>query len=58
MPAVEDGAGTVLFIRDGKTLEVDATALSGRLGADGDMSRADVAYAVAASVLACWEHHV
>lgn len=57
LPAYETGEGTVVFIRDGKTLEVDATGLSGDLGPDGDMNAADVAYAMATSVLACWKHH-
>lgn len=56
LPAYET-AGTVAFVKDGKTLEVDATALTGRLGSQQDMSRSEIAYAVATSVLACWTQH-
>jgi hypothetical protein len=58
LPAFRTGSGRVAFIRDGKTLEVDARGLRGRrFGAEDDQSRADVAYAVANSVLACWTEH-
>ena len=52
-PAFETRHGDVVFIKDHKTLWVDAS----RLG-DGDLpggrSREDVAYGVAAAVIACW----
>ena len=57
LPAYETEKGTVAFIREGKTLEVDATGLEGELGVEGDMSRSEIAYAVATSVLACWTEH-
>lgn len=58
LPAYETSDGTVAFVREGKTLEVDATALpADDLGVDGAMTRTDVAYAVAVSVLACWTEH-
>ncbi|KQY56644.1 MULTISPECIES: hypothetical protein [unclassified Nocardioides] len=57
LPAYETGDGVAVFIKDDKTLEVDATALPDGLGPDGDMTQADLAYAVATSVLACWEKH-
>jgi len=57
LPAYETDDGTVAFIKDGKTLRVDATALPGRLGPDRAMSQTDLAYAVATSVLACWTAH-
>lgn len=58
LPAYETAAGVVSFVRDGKTLEVDATGLSGGpFGVHQDMDRAGVAYAVATSVLACWTQH-
>lgn len=57
LPAYETTDGTVAFIRDGKTLQVDATALPAKLGPDDDMSRTELAYAVATSVLACWTEH-
>ena len=52
-PAFETADGSVVFIKDHKTLWVDGT----RLGA-GDLpegtSRTQVAYGVAAAVIACW----
>lgn len=58
LPAFETPDGIVAFIRDGKTLQVDTTGLRGRaFGVDGDQSRTEVAYAMAAGVLACWTEH-
>lgn len=57
LPAYETRSGTVAFIRDGKTLEVDATQLTGPLGTEGEKTRTELAYAVATSVLACWTEH-
>lgn len=57
LPAYETDDGVAVFIKDNKTLEVDATALAEGLGPDGDMSRADIAYAMASSVLTCWKKH-
>lgn len=58
LPAYETEAGLVSFIREGKTLEVDATGLKGtKLGVEEDMTKAGIAYAVASSVLACWVDH-
>lgn len=57
LPAYETDDGVVVFIKDHKTLEVDATALPDSLGPEGDLSRADLAYAVASSVLTCWKKH-
>ncbi len=52
LPSFETEDGIVSFLKDGKTLTVDASRLSpGRLG---DRSQADVAYAVAADVIGCW----
>lgn len=56
LPAFETRS-TVSFVRDGKTLEVDAGALDAPLGSEGEMTRAELAYAVATSVLACWTDH-
>lgn len=53
LPGYEDGHGTVLFVKDGKTLDIDATALPASVGAF-KQSPAHVAYALAASILACW----
>lgn len=57
LPAYETADGSVVFLRDGKTLHVDATALAAGLGPDGTMNQNDVAYAVAAGVIACWTEH-
>lgn len=56
LPGYEDGHGTVLFFKDGKTLDVDASALPAKVGRYGE-SPADVAYSLAASILACWSEH-
>jgi hypothetical protein len=52
-PAFETAHGDVVFLKDHKTLWVDASRLT---AADlpPDRSRADVAYGVAAAVIACW----
>jgi hypothetical protein len=57
LPAFETRSGTVAFVKDGKTLEVDASRLTGRLGTEGEKNRMELAYAVATSVLACWTEH-
>ncbi len=57
LPAYKTDDGTAVFIKDGKTLRVDATALPGDLGPDRSMSQTDFAYAMATSVLACWTAH-
>lgn len=57
MPAFSTGDGTVAFLKDGKTLQVDATELKSELGPEGDMNQSDAAYAVAMAVLACWTDH-
>lgn len=53
LPAFETGTGQVVFLKDRKTLEVDASALTGDLGASGQ-NRSDVAYQIATDVIACW----
>ena len=55
LPAIQTSA-SVAFLKDGKTLTVDATGLPRHAGPD-HQSRSDVAYAVAASVIACWREH-
>lgn len=57
LPAYETGDGTAVFLKDGKTLQVDATGLPSRLGPVGSLSRSDLAYAIASSVVACWTEH-
>ena len=56
MPAFTTGDGIVAFLRDGKTLLVDATALPSGL-ADGTRTRGEAAYALASAVLVCWVEH-
>jgi hypothetical protein len=53
LPSYESAKGHVIFLKDGKTLHVDATALQGASGAH-HLSQADVAYAIAADVIGCW----
>lgn len=57
MPSFSTGDGVVAFLRDGKTLLVDATALPGGLGAGGNMTQHQTAYAIASAVLVCWTAH-
>jgi hypothetical protein len=52
-PAFETAAGDVVFIKDGKTLHVDATRLPDA-SLPADFSRSEVAYSVASAVIACW----
>jgi hypothetical protein len=53
LPAFESTAGIVAFLKDGKTLTVDATGLSGGVGAQ-QASPAEVAYEVGSDVIGCW----
>jgi hypothetical protein len=57
LPSFSTGDGVVSFLRDGKTLVVDATALPDGLGPDGTRTQDQVAYAVASAVLTCWVDH-
>lgn len=52
-PAFATTAGDVVFLKDGKTLHVDATALD-RADLPERFSRQDTAYSVASAVIACW----
>lgn len=52
-PAFETPRGDVVFIKDHKTLWVDATHLGARSLPQGS-SRADIAYGVASAVIGCW----
>lgn len=53
-PAFETPSGDVVFLKDGKTLWVDATDVPQSLVPPGS-SRTGVAYGVAAAVIACWK---
>ncbi|MFD4422067.1 hypothetical protein ACFWN7_11265 [Agromyces sp. NPDC058484] len=57
MPSFSTGTGIVAFVRDGKTLLVDATALPSGLGANGSKTQSEAAYALASAVLVCWVEH-
>ncbi|WP_210505906.1 hypothetical protein [Naasia sp. SYSU D00057] len=57
MPSFWTQDGIVAFLRDGKTLTVDATALPNGLGPGGDRTPQQIAYAVASAVLVCWTEH-
>jgi hypothetical protein len=52
-PAVESPHGDVVFLKDQKTLWVDASRLRRRDLPSGE-SRQDVAYGVASAVIGCW----
>lgn len=52
-PGYATPTGTVVVLKDNKTLRVDATRLPAQLGKDRQ-SPAELAYEVAADVLACW----
>jgi hypothetical protein len=53
LPSYKTPDGSVVFLKDGKTLTVDATKLQNSNG-PSHLSRSDLAYAVAADVVACW----
>lgn len=53
LPSFQTSDGSVVFLKDGKTLTVDASRLPNRIGAS-HLSRTDLAYAIAADVVACW----
>ena len=57
MPSFSTGDGIVAFVRDGKTLLVDATGLPNGLGPDGTRTQSEMAYAIASAVLVCWIEH-
>jgi hypothetical protein len=57
MRSFSTGEGIVAFMRDGKTLLVDATSLPAELGADKTTTQSQAAYAIATAVLICWVEH-
>jgi len=57
MASFSTGEGIVAFMRDGKTLLVDATALPAGLGADKTTTQSQAAYSIATAVLVCWVEH-
>lgn len=52
-PAFDTAAGDVVFLKDGKTLHVDATRLPSS-SLPPRFSRSEVAYSVASAVIGCW----
>lgn len=56
LPSFSTGDGIVAFLRDGKTLVVDATALPDSIG-DAARTQDEAAYAMASAVLVCWVDH-
>lgn len=53
LPAFETPDGVVMFVKDDKTLTVDARALPAA-GTPDRQSRGDVAYQIASDILSCW----
>jgi hypothetical protein len=53
LPSYESLDGTVVFLKDGKTLTVDATALTSGVGSHQG-SPAEVAYQIGSDVIGCW----
>jgi hypothetical protein len=53
LPSFETARGDVVYLKDDKTLWVDAAHVPGRDLPEGE-SREDVAYGVAAAVIGCW----
>ncbi|MFE9122372.1 hypothetical protein [Streptomyces sp. NPDC007172] len=52
-PGYESASGTVVILKDGKTLRVDATGMPAASGPH-QLSRADLAYEIASDILGCW----
>lgn len=56
-PAYQTSSGVSSFVKDNTTLEVDATAMTPTVGAEGT-TKGQFAYPIATDVLACWtENH-
>lgn len=53
LPAFQTANGQVVFLRDGKTLQVDASALP-KEALPAGFSRVEAAYSIASAVVACW----
>ncbi|MFF3976434.1 hypothetical protein [Streptomyces sp. NPDC001828] len=52
-PGYESPGGTVVILKDGKTLRVDATGMPTASGPH-KLSRAELAYEIASDILGCW----
>lgn len=55
LPGYQATDGTVIFAKDTMVLHVDPTGLAGTVGT-GEVPRADFAYQMATTILACWTH--
>lgn len=55
-PAAQTADGSVLFLKDTSTLHVNGTGLPAAVGPQ-DVTRTDLAYQVATTILACWKEH-
>ncbi len=53
LPAFQTPTGTVVFLKDDKTLKVDATALPAQVGPNRQ-TRTDAAYQIATDIIGCW----
>jgi hypothetical protein len=53
LPAYETAAGNVAFLKDDKTLQVDATQLPQHIE-PSQRTRADLAYTLATDIMGCW----
>lgn len=53
LPAYQTSAGNVIFLKDDKTLQVNATAMPQHIGPHRE-SRSTFAYQMATDVLGCW----
>lgn len=53
LPSFETSTGTVAFLKDDKTLQIDATHLPAEVGPQ-HRQRGDLAYTVATDILGCW----
>ena len=56
LPGYQSGDGDVVFAKDNMTLHVDATTMKTTVGAK-HVPRADFAYQMATTILACWTEH-
>jgi hypothetical protein len=53
LPGYQTSSGAVTFLKEDKTLEVDASALPAQVGPN-HISRTDFAYQIATDILGCW----
>jgi len=56
LPGYQSADGSIVFAKDNMTLHVDATTMTPGVGKN-NVSRADFAYQMATTILACWSEH-